>query len=29
VTGEWAVAFAAPGAGWLVGANGVIWKISF
>ena len=29
VTGEWAVAFATPGAGWLVGAGGTIWKISF
>jgi photosystem II stability/assembly factor-like uncharacterized protein len=29
VTGEWAVAFATPGAGWLVGAGGNIWKISF
>jgi photosystem II stability/assembly factor-like uncharacterized protein len=29
VTGEWAVAFATPDAGWLVGAGGTIWKISF
>jgi photosystem II stability/assembly factor-like uncharacterized protein len=29
VTGEWAVAFATPAAGWLVGQNGQIWKISF
>jgi photosystem II stability/assembly factor-like uncharacterized protein len=29
VTGEWAVAFATPGAGWLVGSGGTIWKISF
>jgi len=29
VTGEWAVVFADPGKGWLVGLNGVIWKISF
>ena len=29
VTGEWAVAFASPTAGWLVGAGGTIWKISF
>jgi photosystem II stability/assembly factor-like uncharacterized protein len=29
VSGGWAVAFASPGAGWLVGTNGHIWKISF
>ena len=29
VTGEWAVAFASPSAGWLVGAGGTILKISF
>lgn len=29
VTGEWAVAFASPDAGWLVGAGGTILKISF
>lgn len=29
VTGEWAVAFATPTAGWLVGEGGTIWKISF
>ena len=29
VTGEWAVAFATPDAGWLVGAGGTIWKIGF
>ena len=29
VTGEWAVAFATPAAGWLVGETGVIWKIAF
>jgi photosystem II stability/assembly factor-like uncharacterized protein len=29
VTGEWAVAFADPGAGWLVGRGGTILKISF
>jgi len=29
VSGGWAVAFASPGAGWLVGTNGQITKISF
>jgi hypothetical protein len=29
VTGGWAVAFASPGAGWLVGTGGTILKISF
>ena len=29
VTGGWAVAFASPKAGWLVGTNGTIVKISF
>ncbi len=29
VTGYWAVAFASPKAGWLVGINGTILKISF
>ena len=29
VTGYWAVAFASPRAGWLVGVNGQILKISF
>jgi photosystem II stability/assembly factor-like uncharacterized protein len=29
VTGYWAVAFASPKAGWLVGVNGTILKISF
>jgi photosystem II stability/assembly factor-like uncharacterized protein len=29
VTGYWAVAFASPDAGWLVGVNGTILKISF
>ncbi|MGD0215368.1 MAG: hypothetical protein ABSB87_19275 [Terriglobales bacterium] len=29
VTGEWAVAFASPDAGWLVGLGGTIIKISF
>ena len=29
VTGYWAVAFASPKAGWLVGVNGQILKISF
>lgn len=29
VNGGWAVAFATPGAGWLVGTNGQIVKISF
>jgi photosystem II stability/assembly factor-like uncharacterized protein len=29
VTGAWAVAFASPNAGWLVGAGGEIVKISF
>ena len=29
VTGGWAVSFASPGAGWLVGANGTIVKIKF
>jgi hypothetical protein len=29
VTGFWAVAFASPKAGWLVGVNGTILKISF
>ncbi len=29
VTGYWAVAFASPKAGWLVGTNGTILKISF
>ena len=29
VTGYWAVAFASPRAGWLVGINGTILKISF
>ncbi len=29
VTGAWAVAFATPNAGWLVGTNGQITKISF
>ena len=29
VTGFWAVAFASPGAGWMVGVNGTIMKISF
>lgn len=29
VTGEWAVAFATPDAGWMVGRNGTIWKITF
>jgi photosystem II stability/assembly factor-like uncharacterized protein len=29
VAGEWAVAFASPDAGWLVGAGGTILKISF
>jgi hypothetical protein len=29
VTGFWAVAFATPKAGWLVGVNGTILKISF
>jgi photosystem II stability/assembly factor-like uncharacterized protein len=29
VTGAWAVAFASPGAGWLVGTNGQIVKITF
>ena len=29
VTGGWAVAFASPGAGWLVGTGGHIWKIGF
>jgi photosystem II stability/assembly factor-like uncharacterized protein len=29
ITGEWAVAFADPSSGWLVGQNGVIWRISY
>jgi hypothetical protein len=29
VTGCWAVAFASPDAGWLVGIGGTILKISF
>ena len=29
VTGYWAVAFASPNAGWLVGTDGRILKISF
>jgi hypothetical protein len=29
VTGYWAVAFASPKAGWLVGTDGRILKISF
>jgi hypothetical protein len=29
VTGYWAVAFASPQAGWLVGTDGRILKISF
>jgi hypothetical protein len=29
VTGYWSVAFASPIAGWLVGVNGTILKISF
>jgi photosystem II stability/assembly factor-like uncharacterized protein len=29
VTGYWAVAFASPKAGWLVGVNGTILKLSF
>ena len=29
VSGYWAVAFASPKAGWLVGTNGRILKISF
>jgi photosystem II stability/assembly factor-like uncharacterized protein len=29
VTGYWAVAFASPEAGWLVGTDGRILKISF
>jgi photosystem II stability/assembly factor-like uncharacterized protein len=29
VTGFWAVAFASPRAGWLVGVNGTITKVSF
>jgi photosystem II stability/assembly factor-like uncharacterized protein len=29
VTGYWAVAFASPNAGWMVGVNGTILKISF
>ena len=29
VTGYWAVAFASPKAGWLVGVNGTVLKISF
>jgi hypothetical protein len=29
VTGGWAVAFASPNAGWLVGEGGEIIKISF
>ena len=29
VSGEWAVAFATPTAGWLVGGGGTIWKIGF
>ena len=29
VTGYWAVAFASPHAGWLVGTGGRILKISF
>jgi photosystem II stability/assembly factor-like uncharacterized protein len=29
ISGAWAVAFASPDAGWLVGANGQIIKISF
>jgi hypothetical protein len=29
VTGYWAVAFASPEAGWLVGTGGRILKISF
>jgi hypothetical protein len=29
VTGYWAVAFASPKAGWLVGTGGTILKISF
>jgi hypothetical protein len=29
VSGYWAVAFARPDAGWLVGINGTILKISF
>ncbi len=29
VTGFWAVAFASPKAGWLVGVNGTILKVSF
>jgi len=29
VTGYWAVAFASPEAGWLVGVNGTILKVSF
>jgi hypothetical protein len=29
VSGYWAVAFANPGAGWFVGNNGQILKISF
>ena len=29
VNGYWAVAFASPNAGWLVGVNGTILKISF
>ena len=29
VTGYWAVAFAGPEAGWLVGVDGTILKVSF
>jgi photosystem II stability/assembly factor-like uncharacterized protein len=29
VTGYWAVAFASPKAGWLVGVNGTILKVRF
>jgi len=29
VSGGWAVAFASPSAGWVVGTNGHIWKINF
>jgi hypothetical protein len=29
VSGFWAVAFATPKAGWLVGTNGRILKVSF
>jgi len=29
VSGGWAVAFASPSAGWVVGTGGHIWKVSF